>query len=85
MLDTLRHHKLLIAVVVFGLASLVGFTWGVYIDYVDRAAEHHEHAVFWSTSFAATWLYNATSNWQSEALVGILLVVLLKRKGEEPA
>lgn len=80
----LREHKLLIAVAAFGIASLAAFTWGVWRDYADRAVEHHGEAIFWSTSFLATWLYNASSNWQSEALVGVLVVWLLRQKGDEP-
>lgn len=80
----LRNHKLLVAVIAFGLVSLAAFTWGVWQDYADRAVEHDSEPVFWSISFFATWLYNASSNWQSEALVGILVVYLLKRKADEP-
>lgn len=83
LVERLRRHKLLVAVAVFGFASLVLFTWGVWADFAARAAEHHETAAFWSRDFLATWSYNAASNWQSEALIGVLVVVLLKKKGEE--
>lgn len=83
LLDRLRAHKLLVAVAVFGVASLALFTWGVWEDFAARAAEHHAPASFWSRDFLATWAYNTASNWQSEALIGVLVVVLLKKKGEE--
>lgn len=83
-LARLADHKLLITVAVFGVLSLAVFTWGVWMDYAAREVEHHGTAVFWSMDFLATWSYNAASNWQSEALVGVLVVWLLKRKGGEP-
>jgi hypothetical protein len=79
----LRDHKLLVAVAAFGTLSLLVFTWGVWADYAAREIEHHGHPAFWSMDFLATWSYNAASNWQSEALVGVLVVWLLKSKGDE--
>jgi hypothetical protein len=82
----LRHHWLTVAVVCFAIASLVLFTWGERGYFCDQAASHHEACGgFWDSEHLHDWLYNAASNWQSELLFGVLLVILLRhsRGGDE--
>lgn len=80
----LRRHLLIIVVAVFGLASFALFSWAEYGYFCDQAHENGHHCYrFWSASHLHDWIYNAASNWQSELLFGVLLVVLLV-KAEGP-
>jgi hypothetical protein len=71
----LRRHALVVGVAVLGALSFALFSWAEFGYFCDQAGEHlHD------------WVYNAASNWQSELLFGILLlVILLKIEGAHGA
>jgi len=80
----LRRHALVVTVAILGVASFVLFSWAEYGYFCDQAKSHHEECSgFWSSEHIHDWAYNAASNWQSELLFGVLLVVLLV-KAEGP-
>lgn len=83
----LRRHALVVVMAIVAVLSFIAFTWAEYGYFCDQARTHHERcAGFWSREHLHDWIYNAMSNWQSEALVGILLlVVLLKIEGQHGA
>jgi hypothetical protein len=87
-IDWTRRHALAIGVVVFGAAFFALFTWAEYGYWCDQGRDHGQTACpsFWTTRHLHDWIYNAASNWQSELLVGIgLLVVLNKLEGPRGA
>jgi hypothetical protein len=84
----LRCHLLATVVLVLGVVSFTTFTWSEYGYFCDQNSDHNEilqqvHGQaqacpsFWSSEHLHDWIYNAASNWQSELLFGILLIVLL--------
>jgi hypothetical protein len=75
----LRRHALVIGVALFGLASFAAFSWSEYGYFCDQGRDHGNKGCesFWSSAHLHDWIYNTTSNWQSECLIGILLLVLL--------
>jgi hypothetical protein len=78
----LRRHPLAVTVAVLGVISFLIFTWAEYGYFCDQAQSHHESCSgFWSLEHLHDWIYNAASNWQSELLFGILLVILLRKVG----
>lgn len=83
----LRRHALVIGVAIIGACAFAMFTWGEWGYFCDQAKTHHAACgSFWSKEHLHDWSYNAASNWQSEMLFGILLlVVLLKIEGPEGA
>lgn len=83
----LRRHALVVVVAVFGVLSFALFTWAEFGYFCDQARSHGDACSgFWSVEHLHDWIYNAASNWQSEALVGVLLVViLLKLEGRDGA
>lgn len=93
----LRRHALVIGVALIGTLAFAMFTWGEWGYFRDQCSNLntvltgvHAHAQtcpsFWSREHIHDWSYNAASNWQSEMLFGILLlVVLLKLEGPEGA
>lgn len=83
----LRRHALVVVLAAFGLVSFAVFSWAEYGYFCDQAATHKERCTgFWSSAHLHDWIYNAASNWQSEALVGVVLVaVLLKLEGPRGA
>lgn len=88
MAEWLKRHALAIGVITLGLASLALFTWAEYQYFCDQGYDHHTHPCesFWSSAHIHDWAYNAASNWQSELLVGIgLLVALNKIEGPRGA
>ena len=97
MAEWLRRHALAIGVVTLGIATLAAFTWAEFRYFCDQQAQWNEvlraaHGQpspcpgFWSAEHLHDWVYNAASNWQSELLVGIgLLVALNKLEGPRGA
>lgn len=74
-----RDHTLAITVAVIGSISFALFTWSERGYFCDQAKDHHSACQgFWSVEHLHDWIYNATSNYQSELLFGILVVILLK-------
>lgn len=77
-------HWLTTVVGLFACAMFAVFTWAEYGYYCDQSRDHGATNCpgFWSASHMHDWLYNMTSNWQSELFFGVLLVILLhKAKG----
>jgi hypothetical protein len=69
---------LAIVVASLGLFSFAVFSWSERGYFCDQASSHHESCSgFWSAEHMHDWIYNAFSNYQSELLFGILVVVLL--------
>lgn len=76
----LRDHSLLVSVVILGYLMFAFYTWAEWQYFQDNAKSHHEPApIFWSSEHVHDWAYNAASNWQSELLFGIAILVLLHR------
>lgn len=86
-MEWLRRHALVCAVTVLGMGSFALFSWSERGYFCDQASDHHQPCpAFWSSEHIHDWIYNAASNWQSELLFGILLlVVLLKIEGQHGA
>jgi hypothetical protein len=80
-MDWAKRHALAIGVILLGIASLAVFTWAEYGYFCDQGRDHGNEGCegFWSQAHVHDWLYNAASNWQSELLVGIGLLVALKK------
>jgi hypothetical protein len=75
-----RDHSLVLIVAFLGTIGLAIFTWAEYGYFCDQAESHQEQCEsFWSSAHIHDWTYNAFSNYQSELLFGILVIVLLKR------
>jgi hypothetical protein len=75
-----RDHWLTLVVGFLAVASFAAFTWAEYGYFCDQASDHKQRcAGFWSAEHLHDWIYNATSNWQSELFFGVLLVILLHR------
>lgn len=85
--EWLRRHALVVGVSIMSVACFALYTWAEYGYFCDQSASHHEPCSgFWSQAHLHDWIYNAASNWQSELLYGILLlVVLLKIEGPDGA
>lgn len=81
------EHWLTCFVGIFAVASFVMFSWAEYGYFCDQAKDHHSACQsFWSQEHLHDWIYNASSNWQSELLFGVLVVMLLNRaKGGDEA
>jgi hypothetical protein len=77
----LRRNMLLIVVAVVGVLSFAIYSWAEYGYFCDQGREHGNNGCegFWSNAHLHDWIYNITSNWQSEALIGVVLVYLLLR------
>lgn len=76
----LKRHALLIAVSILAPLIFAAYSWAEYGYFCDQAEEHDSKCPnFWNTQHLHDWIYNATSNWQSDLLIGILLVVLLHK------
>jgi hypothetical protein len=77
----LRKHALVLTVAVLGAISFAAFTWAEYGYFCDQGRDHGNEGCegFWSQAHLHDWIYNATSNYQSELLFGILVLILLKR------
>jgi hypothetical protein len=87
-MDWIRRHALAIGVIVFGIASFAVFTWAEYGYFCDQGRDHGNEGCegFWSQAHLHDWIYNAASNYQSELLVGIgLLIALNKFEGPHGA
>lgn len=80
-MNWVHRHSLAVAVAVLGLVSLAIFTWAEYGYFCDQGREHGNKGCesFWSMAHVHDWTYNAFSNYQSELLFGILVILLLKR------
>lgn len=80
-MNWVRRHSLVMIVAVFGTLSFVVFTWAEYGYFCDQGREHGNEGCesFWSMAHIHDWVYNAASNYQSELLFGILVILLLKR------
>jgi hypothetical protein len=76
-----RRHTLSIVVAVVGVSCFAAFTWAERGYFCDQAEDHGQRSCpgFWSPEHLHDWIYNATSNYQSELLFGVLIVVLLHR------
>lgn len=75
-----RRNVLVVVVAVLGIGTFALFAWAEYGYFCDQAKSHHEACSgFWSAEHMHDLIYNASSNWQSELLFGVLLVVLLHR------
>lgn len=83
----LREHALVVVVSTLGVLMFALFSWAEYGYFCDQAKSHKQSCSgFWSIEHLHDWIYNAASNWQSELLFGILLlVVLLKIEGAQGA
>lgn len=68
-------------VATLGAICFAAFTWGEYGYFCDQARDHGPGRCpgFWSSQHLHDWVYNATSNYQSELLFGVLVVTLLHR------
>lgn len=77
----MRRHALAIGVAVLGLVCFAAYTWSEYSYFCDQGRDHGNQGCegFWSMTHIHDWVYNATSNYQSELLFGVLVVVLLHR------
>jgi hypothetical protein len=86
-MDFLRRHWVAIAVLIMGLVSFAAFTWSEYGYFCDQGRDHGNEGCesFWSMAHLHDWIYNASSNWQSELLVGVLLVIVIKNATREDA
>jgi hypothetical protein len=84
----LRRHLLAVVVAALGAISFAIFTWSEYGYFCDQNSDHNEilqqvHGrpqacpSFWSSEHIHDWVYNAASNWQSELIFGVLLIVVL--------
>jgi hypothetical protein len=76
-----RKHLLAIVVAVLGIAFFTLYTWAEYGYFCDQGRDHGNEGCesFWSNAHLHDWVYNAASNWQSELLFGVLLVVILHK------
>lgn len=76
----LRRHALVVGVAILGVLAFAAFTWSEYGYFCDQAANLHQSCSgFWSKEHLHDWLYNASSNWQSELVFGILVLVMFKK------
>lgn len=77
----LKTHALLVGCIILTPILFAAFTWAEYGYFCDQGREHGDHGCqgFWSMAHLHDWIYNAASNWQSELLFGILLLVILKK------
>lgn len=74
----LRRHAVIVTVAILGPAVLALYSWAEYGYFCDQARSHHEPCTgFWSIGHLHDWIYNATSNYQSDLLIGILLLLIL--------
>jgi hypothetical protein len=74
------NHWLTVTVAVLAGLCFAAFTWAEYGYFCDQNKDHSERCQgFWSSEHLHDWIYNAASNWQSELIFGVLLVILLHR------
>jgi hypothetical protein len=73
-----REHQVLVVVAIIGLASLGFDTWAAWHQFAQQQHQFHAAASFWSVDFLAFWGNGVSQNWQSEALFGIGLVLILR-------
>lgn len=82
-----RRHLLPITAAFLGACAFIAFSWAERGYFCDQARDHHSPCpAFWSAAHVHDWVYNGTANWQSDLLVGIFLLILLRRasgKGED--
>jgi hypothetical protein len=74
----LREHQVLVVVAMIGFASLGFDTWAAWHQFAQQQHQFHDAASFWSVDFLAFWGNGVSQNWQSEALFGIGLVLILQ-------
>jgi hypothetical protein len=85
-----KRHALMVAVLVLIPIVLVIFSWAEYGYFCDQSDNLNEilratHGSpqscegFWSTAHLHDWIYNMASNWQSDLLIGILLVLAFNK------
>lgn len=75
-----RRHTLAVTVAVLGSISFAIFSWAERGYFCDQAKDHHSKCQgFWSAEHMHDWVYNLFSNYQSELLFGILVVVMLHK------
>lgn len=81
MFTWVRRHALVITVAILGTIFFAAFTWAEYGYFCDQGRDHGNEGCesFWGQAHLHDWIYNATSNYQSELLFGVLIVILLKR------
>lgn len=77
----LKRHALLAAVTILAPLTFAVYSWAEYGYFCDQSKDHDQTPCpsFWDKTHLHDWVYNATSNWQSDLLIGILLVVLLHK------
>jgi hypothetical protein len=77
----IRRNALAISIGLLGVVFFAIFTWAEYGYFCDQGRDHGDEGCqsFWSQAHLHDWIYNATSNYQSELLFGVLVVLLLKR------
>jgi hypothetical protein len=77
----LRRHALVISIAILGVISFAVFTWAEYGYFCDQGRDHGDQGCqsFWGKAHLHDWIYNAASNYQSELLFGILVLILLKK------
>lgn len=76
----IKHNLLLIGAVSLGIAMFSFYTVNEYGYFCDSSKQHHAKCEgFLSSAHLHDWLYNASSNWQSDLLVGAALVTVLRR------
>ena len=73
-----REHQILIVVAAIGLGALIFDTWAAWHQYAQQQHQFHQAVAFWSVDFLAFWGNGVAQNWQSEALFGIGLVLILR-------
>lgn len=84
MIAFVRRNVLIITVAFLGVLAFALFTWAEYGYFCDQATSHHERcSPFWSSEHLHDWIYNSTSNWQSELLFGGLVLIALRRFGRQ--
>ena len=73
-----RKHQILIIVGVIGVLALIFDTWAAWHQFAQQQGQFHNRAHFFSVDFLAFWGNGVAQNWQSEALFGIGLVLILR-------
>lgn len=83
MLHTLRRHKLITAIILMDVLSIVVAVIAESAFFCDQAADHDQPCPgFWSSEHMADLFYNAAMNWQSELTFGVVLVYVVHKLGK---
>jgi hypothetical protein len=80
----LQKHSFLVFSGVLGALLFAVFTWSERGYFCDQAKDHKSPCgSFWSSEHLHDWVYNAFSNYQSEMLIAVFLVLMLKKGASE--